>query len=128
MTAENQWHQRWPRRLNLYSKLARQLVAKRRRTHLRNRQSARGNHHHWRAKFFRLCSGHKFRRFHNVAYLRIQKNLDSSVTALGFEQPGNFLSGAVAKKLAQRFFVVGNSIFFDPCNEIGGCTSGYGGL
>ena len=48
----------------------------------------------------------------------IQKNLNISVAALGFQHVGDVLSGTVAKKLSEGFLVVRDAMLFDQRDEV----------
>jgi hypothetical protein len=48
--------------------------------------------------------------------------------AFGFEHANDLSGGMVAEKLAERFFVVGDAMFFDEGNEIGWGITRKGGF
>jgi len=48
----------------------------------------------------------------------IQKDLNISIAALGFQHVGDVLSGTVAEKLAEGFLVVRDVMFFDKLDEV----------
>ena len=56
--------------------------------------------------------------------LRIEKNGHVGIAAFGFEHAEDVACGAVAEKLAQSFFVIGDGVLLDQSNEIGGSVAG----
>jgi len=60
--------------------------------------------------------------------LEIQKNLNGGGAAFFVEHAEEFGGGAVAEKLAAFFFVIGDAVFFDESDEIGGGVAGEGGF
>ena len=66
----------------------------------------------------------KFRGVTNFLNCGVEKKVDLGGTAFRFEHIGDVAGCAVAEKLAQSFFVVGNGMAFDQGDEIGGCVAG----
>src|SRR5258708_3850864 len=54
----------------------------------------------------------------HFADVALQKRLHSRGAALRFQQVDDVLSGAVAKELSERLFVIGNAMLFDERDEI----------
>jgi hypothetical protein len=47
-----------------------------------------------------------------------EEDLHASVAAIGSQQADDILRGAIAEKLPQRFFVIGDAVLLDDCDEI----------
>ncbi len=56
----------------------------------------------------------------NLVNPAVEKQLHPGGPAFSFQHAGNFARRAVAKKLAPSFLVVGDAMFFDQGNEVGG--------
>ena len=52
--------------------------------------------------------------------LGVQENLYVGGAAFGFEHVGDVAGGVVAEELAERFFVVGDAMFFDEGEKSAG--------
>ncbi len=82
----------------------------------------------WGAKLGEVRSHYELGRALNIQYFNVQNNLDRGFAALGFEHIGDVLRGALAEKLAERFLVIGNAVFFDQGDEVGrsvACERGF---
>ena len=60
--------------------------------------------------------------------LLFKNNLHSRGAAFGFEHFHDVLRGTVAEKLAERFLVIRNAVFFDQRDEVGRFVPGQGGF
>ena len=72
-----------------------------------------------------------YRKFCGVTYcvnLGVEKKIDLGSTAFRFKHIRDVAGCAVAEKLAQSFFVVGDGMAFDYGNEISGCVAGQRGF
>src|SRR5262249_54448970 len=103
---------------NLQSELFRDFVAQWCRAHFWNRESACCNHERRRTKFFSVCPDHEFSSFRNFSSLLVQKSLHAGRTALRLEHLRDVARGVVTEKLAQCFFVIGNLVLLDECDEV----------
>ncbi len=56
----------------------------------------------------------------------IQKDGNAGVAAFGFEHVENVAGRAVAEKLAQSFFMIGDAMLFYESDEVGGSVAGQG--
>ena len=54
----------------------------------------------------------------HFADFAVEEDFDVCGTALAFEQRDDFVGAAVAKKLAESFFVERDAMLFDECDEI----------
>jgi hypothetical protein len=58
----------------------------------------------------------------------VEEHLDVRGTAFGFEEVGDVRGGVVAEKLAESFFVVGDTMLFDESDEVSWSEAGEGGF
>jgi hypothetical protein len=58
----------------------------------------------------------------------VEKNLHAGGAAFRFQHVRDVFRGAIAEKLAQGFLVVGDAVFFNQGDEIGGGVAGQGGF
>ena len=121
---EEKWHQSGPGRNNLQPELLCQFVAERGRTHFGDREASSGNNQRRRTKFAGIRFDYKFSCASNFPDLLPNEYLRMRRLAFRLQKIGDVLCRAVAKKLAQRFFVIGDTVVLYPGDEILGCVAG----
>jgi len=104
--------------------LAGEIVAERSGADFGNGQAAGGDDEHRRSKLGGRSVDDEFGGAADFADLGIQKNLNGSSAALFFEQADDFGSGAIAKELAELFFVIRDAVLFDEGEKIGRRVAG----
>jgi hypothetical protein len=125
---EHQRNERRPGVHNFQPELPREIVAERRGTNFWDGKPSRRYYQHRSAKFVRAGSRREFDGVLNFVDFRVQKDLDAGIAALRLQHIRDVLRGAVAKKLAESFLVVGNAMLFHEGDEVGGRVPGEGGF
>ena len=114
--------------LDLQAELAGDVISQRSRSKFWDRKSARGHDQDWRMKFAGLRANDEFVRAANFLNVAVQNNLYSRGAAFGFEHFHNILRGTVAEKLAERFLVIRNAVFFNQRDEVRRLVPGQRGF
>ena len=125
---KNEWDERGARSYNLHPELARQIVALRGGADFGDRKTTGGDDQDWGAKVGRAGSHNELSRALNFLNFDVEKGLDGGAAAFGFQHIGDVLCGSVAKKLAERFFVVRDAMLFYKRDEIRRSVAGERGF
>ena len=103
---------------NPQTELTRQIVALRSRSDFGDGEAACSDDKNRSTEFCGVGAHDEPGRVLNFLDFGIQKDLNISVAALGFQHVGDVLGGAVAEKLAEGFLMVRNAMFFYQSDEI----------
>ncbi len=125
---ENKRNKSGPRGDDLVAKLASEFVAEGSGAHFGDRETAGGDNENGSAEFRGIRAQNEFGGALHLGDAHIEKNLDVSGAALGFEKIGDVRGGMVAEELAERFFVIGDAMFLDENEKIVGSETGEGGF
>ncbi len=121
-------HKRGPAWLQPQAKLLRDLVAKRRGAHLRDRQASGGDDQ--RSRGDNTCAGRYVETLMVSHFVNRRRHLDgdAGLSALLLQHGNNVAGGPVAKELPQRLLVPGDVVFFYQFQEIGRSVTSQRGL
>jgi hypothetical protein len=108
--------------------LASEVVSLRGGTDFGNGEAARSDDQDWGAKLGGIGADDELGSMLDFLDFGVQEDLDASVAALDFEHIGDVLRGAIAEKLAERFLVVRDAVFFDQRDEVGRGVTGERGF
>ena len=115
---EDEGNKRRARRDDLVTELTREVVTERGSAHPGNREATGGDDENRRAKFLGIGAQHEFGGTNHFRDASVEEYLHVRGAALEFEKVGDLRGGIVAEELAERFFVVGNVMFFNESDEI----------
>lgn len=116
--AESQRHQCRAARLECDAELLGDVIAKRGRPHLGDRESASGDYQRWSGKL-RILRGYcEAKIVSDFLNMRVEEDFYACSGAFFFEQCDDLLRGAIAEELAKRLLVIGDLVFFNERDEI----------
>ena len=121
-------NERGARRDNFQAELAGEVVAERGGAHLGDGQASRGDDQRGRAKFVGVGACDKFRGSADFLDLSVQTNPHVRGAAFLLQHSGDLGGRAIAKKLAERFLVIGDAVLLHQGDEIGGRVTRKTGL
>lgn len=113
---------------DVVAELAGEVVAEGSGADFGNGKASGGDDKDGRAKFGGVRAQDEFGGALDFADAGIEEDLNFCGAAFGFEERSDVCGGAIAEKLAQSFFVVGDVVLFDEGEEIGRSEAGQSGF
>jgi len=114
---------------NVQAELTGEVVAETGGAHFGDGDSAGGDDESGGAIYGCVCADGEGDIAANFADFGVDNDFYVSVAAFGFEHGDDLCGGIVAEELAEGFFVIGDSVFLNEGDEIGGgvaCEGGFG--
>ncbi len=113
---------------DLQAELSGEVVAEASGAHFGDGEAASGDDEGGGAVFGGIGADDEGGSAADFADVGVDGDFHTGRAALGFEHGDDLHRGVVAEKLAERFFVIKDFVFFDEGNEVGGRVAGQGGF
>ena len=125
---EDERHEGGARRNNFQAELLRQVITKPGGAHFGDGEAAGGDDENGCAIFGGVAADDEGSVAGNLAHFGIHHDSHPGSAAFGFQHGGDQACGVIAEELPKRFFVIGDFVFFDEGDEIGGSVAREGGF
>ena len=120
---ENERDEGGPWHDDFQTELARKIVPESGGAHFGDGEATSGYYQNGCAEFARFGEGHEFGAALDFPNFAFSENVHSSGLTFRVHHIGDVRSSMIAEKLAQCFFVIGDAVFFDQGDEVGGCVT-----